>query len=348
MIKNKSAARMTLFSTLLMSSAMLVLYMMLITDINADAARRGVDFEYGYFTAGPVILLVITALLAFFISSVIIDRILNPIRLMISKVKDIGDMHFEKPLVINTEDDELREYVTAFNSMSQKLSSYIERQKRFISDASHELATPITIINGHADLLLRRGTEQPELLSGGLGIIKAEALRMDGLIDSLLLLARSDSGKQSYDFKQENLSALIDESVSEISIIAPDYEIETEIEDGLTAKCDGLAIRRVMRILFSNAVKYSGEGRSLRIKAHESHGLAHISIKDNGIGIPSEHLARIFDRFYRVDDSRSKKTGSSGLGLAIAKEIINAHGGEIEVISEPEAGAEFFIKLSCN
>jgi signal transduction histidine kinase len=267
-------------------------------------------------------------------------------RLTIAKIREIGSIRFAKPLSIPTEDNEIREYVVAFNDMAENLRGHIERQRRFISDASHELVTPITVINGHADMLLRRGKEQPELLETGLEIIKAEALRMDGLVSSLLLLARSDDGKQKYEMEPHNISGLLAESAAEAELIAPDFTFEPEIEADFSIRCDGAAIRRVLRILLSNAVKYSGESRRVRLSARETHGLAYITVADAGIGISPEHLKRIFDRFYRVDTSRAKKTGGSGLGLAIAKEIVKAHGGEIKAVSAGLGmGTEFTVVL---
>jgi signal transduction histidine kinase len=265
---------------------------------------------------------------------------------MIERIREIGETDFSKPLAVYGEGDDVREYAVAFNQMARRLGDYIERQKRFISDASHELATPITIINGHADMLIRWGKENPETLENGLATIKAEALRMNELVDSLLLLARSDSGKQAYDFARLDLGGLLAESIAETKLIAPGLTIEADIAPGLAAVCDGYAIRRVLRILLSNAVKYTGDDGRIHVKAYASHGMAFVTVRDNGMGIPAEHLARVFERFYRVDASRTQKTGSSGLGLAIAKEIVTAHGGEIHAESEPGDGTAFtfFIK----
>jgi signal transduction histidine kinase len=343
----KNAAKMTLLSTALLAGVFTAAYLLLITDLNASMLEAGLDYRFGILSVNFLIILFLTVFLAYVISYLLIDNILNPIRLMIAKLREIEKMNFSKPLVIHTGDDELREYVSAFNSMSQKLSGYIERQKRFISDASHELTTPITIINGHADLLLRRWKEQPKLLDNSLPVIQTEALRMSGLVDSLLLLARSDRGKQEYTFALHDLMELIRESMDETRLIAPDFDVRLMLpdEEPVFILCDAYAIRRVLRIILSNAVKYSEENKRITITAHSSHGLAAVCIKDSGIGIPSEHLPRIFDRFYRVDDSRAKKTGSSGLGLAIAKEIITAHGGEIEASGEAGEGTAFTVTL---
>jgi len=334
MLRIKRSTQLTIISTALIVAAVLPLYLILISE-------TGADMDPGHF-----IFLIIAAVLSYIVSAIVIDMTLNPIRIMISKVNEIGNMDFSKPLVIDSSDDELREYVAAFNSMSQKLGRYIELQKQFISDASHELATPITVINGHADLLLRRGRAHPELVDGGLEIIKSEILRMDGLVESLLLLARSDSGKQNYTFEPVDITVLLMESLDEASLVAPDFIFESDIEPGIIVRCDEYAIRRVMRILLSNAVKYSGEGRLVMIRASVSHSLVSVLVKDSGIGIAPEHLPFVFDRFYRVDTSRSKKTGSSGLGLAIAKEIIDAHGGDIHAESMLDEGTGFTFVLS--
>jgi len=330
----KRATQLTIFSTVLIFATVFVLYFLLLSELDAEMRPM------------HLLIFALAALLAYVVSAIIIDQTLNPIRLMISKVNEVGKMDFSKPLVIDGTDDELREYVAAFNSMSQKLHRYIERQKQFVSDASHELSTPITVINGHADMLLRHKKEHPELLDDGLEVIKSEIQRMDGLVDSLLLLARSDSGKQTYNFETVDLSGLLLESIGEAKLVAPDFSIEPDLEPGIKVRCDEYAIRRVMRGVLSNAVKYSDEGRLIQVKASVSHGMARISVKDSGIGIAPEHLPIIFDRFFRVDPSRSKKTGSSGLGLAIAKEIIEAHGGEINVESTVGEGSEFSITLS--
>ena len=343
-VKIKRATQLTLFSTALLTAVILLLYLMLLSDINADIYRSGLsDYAYNFISPRLFLLAGITALLAYVISAVIIDKTLSPMRLMIAKINETANMDFSKPLIIYEEDEELMEYASAFNDMVYKLNGYIERQKRFISDASHELATPITVINGHADLLLRRGQQHPEFIAGGLEIIKSEVLRMDGLVESLLLLARSDSGKQVYRLERVDIGHLLGTCLKEAEIIAPDITFECIIKEAAAVKCDEYAIQRVLRIVLSNAIKYAAG--SIQIRLDSSHGLAQISVKDNGIGISSEHLERIFERFYRVDTSRSNKTGSSGLGLAIAKEIVDAHGGEIKAHSQPGEGTEFCITL---
>jgi len=334
MNKLKKSTQFTLFATGLILAVMSIMFIVLISDMNAYLREHGLaENRFGILNANHILLFVSAAIVMFAVSSIIIDNVLNPVRQMISKVNELGQMKFKTPLVIDASDDELREYAIAFNVMSEKLNRYIKMQNQFVSDASHELATPITVINGHADMLLRRGRENPEILESGLITIKTEIMRMSGLVDSLLLLAKSDGGRQSYTFEPVDIPALIHDSIEEIKLIAPSstFEINTDsLPIGSKTRCDEYAIRRVMRILLTNSIKYA---QKITISATLSHGLLTISVKDNGIGIPPEHLPRIFERFYRVDTSRNKKTGSSGLGLAIAKEIIQSHGGEIKAES---------------
>jgi signal transduction histidine kinase len=288
-----------------------------------------------------------SALVLYVVISVLIDQLFNPIRLMTAKLKEVERMRFGKPLTLQTRDEEFREYAAAFNEMSEKLNRHIESQRRFISDAAHELVTPVTIINGHADLLLRHHGDKPEMLEDELALIKSEALRMDGLIESLLLLARSDAGKQAYRFEPVSARQLICGAVSEAEMLAPGFVFKTELEGDFKIRCDENAIKRVLRILLSNAVKYSAEKEpgTVTVGAYVSHGLAHISVTDEGIGIAPEHLPKIFERFYRADDSRAKKTGGSGLGLAIAQELIAAHGGEIHAESTVGEGTKMKVVL---
>lgn len=305
MIKMSKATELTLFSTLIITVTTFMLYLMILSEVNTELARMGFGLPIQP-RAAHLALFIPALLFAYLSGALIIDRTLNQI---------------------------------------EKLNNYIERQKRFISDASHELSTPITVINGHADLLLRRGFAKPELTENSLNIIKSEVLRMNSLIDSLLMLALSDSNKLPYTFLQVDINSLLAESIAETAITAPGFTLQTDIKEGLSALCDEYAIKRLLRIILSNAVKYSEKEKLVQIQAYKSGELLNILVKDKGIGIEQKHLPFIFERFYRVDLSRSKKTGSSGLGLAIAKEIIDAHKGSIQVKSREGQGTEFHIVL---
>jgi len=335
--KPDRGTRLTLFSAAAMT--VVIFFMQLIA----------IDLAAAYAPYWVVLfMLPLTILLSYGVSNLVVDKALNPIRFMLERVREIAKMNFKKPLVVYEESEDVREYATAFNQMATGLNNFIERQKRFISDASHELATPLTVINGHADMLLRRLGRSSADAAGmeeSLKIIKAEALRMNELVENLLMLARHDNDKQVYHFAQTDITALLEEILAEAHLIAPEVVFIGQIEGKLTAPCDENAIRRVLRILLSNAVKYGAE---ITISAVLSHGLIYVTVKDNGPGIAPEHLPHLFERFYRADPSRTQKSGSSGLGLAIAREMITSHGGEIRIESTLGEGASaiFFIKSS--
>jgi signal transduction histidine kinase len=252
---------------------------------------------------------------------------------------------------MDSAEDELREYAIAFNDMTAKVSDHIERQKRFISDASHELTTPVAVIAGHSDMLLRWGKDDPATLASGLETIRREAFAMNGLIENLLFFARTDGGRQRYNMQRLDLTGFVEDCIREQRLLHPDFTItfETNASAGLPARVDADALRRVFRILFDNAVKYSAEIKeiavSLMVSRTAGARAANIRVSDRGVGMEQRHLEKIFDRFYRADDSRTRESGGSGLGLAIAKEIVAAHGGEIKAESKPAAGTSVTFRL---
>ena len=351
-MKLKSATRFTLFSTLLMTAVNLIFFLFVFIYISTYF-KIEIEELTAFFLLAIIILVAGTAFVSYLISSLVVDRILNPVRSMTGKVKDIGERHFTERLVIDSDEDELVEYASAFNEMTLKIHSYIEKQKRFVSDASHELSTPITIINGNADMLLRWGKDDTALLDDSLAVIKNEALRMNELVENLLFFARSDSKRQEYHFTTVNLNELISEAVEEAARIYNGCKFEFICDHplpdrSLTAfSCDADALKRVFRILFDNAVKHGSGTNRVVVHVEEINGNGvKITVSDHGPGIPAEHLERIFDRFYRVDESRA--AGGSGLGLAIAKEIIERHGGTIRAENgggQDAGGAVFVIEL---
>lgn len=349
--KLKSATKLALFSTAVIVVAMLVLYALL--SYAFEDQLRILRAAPGALSESPANTLQFLLIPIFFvvpvsyvISALIIDRVLNPVRVMIEKVKSVGDRSFNSKLFLDTSEDELTEYALAFNQMSSKISEYIERQKQFISDASHELVTPVTVIVGHADMLLRWGKDEPDTLASGLATIKTEALAMNELIENLLFFARSDNSRIAYDRKECDLSALINECIGEQRLLYPDFEILCDNFDAPRIYADADAIRRVLRILITNSVKYSPDSKTISVTLEHDGRNIRLSVTDRGIGIDAKYLTKIFDRFYRVDDSRARETGGTGLGLAIAREILDAHGYSIAAQSAPGEGTTMTITLS--
>lgn len=321
MFKHKNTIILTIYTTILITFFSILSFLLITSEMIPDM------YEINYYRI--ILLILICSMMSFLVGSIIIDRILNPIRIMSLKVKAIGDRNFEEKLILHSTEDELKEYVDVFNEMRNKLNHYIIKQKQFISDASHELKTPITIINGHVDLLLRWGKEDKALLENELQIIKKETLAMNELIESLLFFAKSDSDNLSYQMECINLTDLVYETVNEFEMLHSEFMVEKQIADNCYVSCDRAAMIRVLRIVLSNAVKYCGQSKKIVIYLINEDKNIKIIIRDYGIGIPKEHTQNIFNRFYRVDSSRAKDTGGTGLGLAIAKDIIASHQGYI-------------------
>ncbi len=289
--------------------------------------------------------LIMVAVVCFVISVLIIDKVLNPVRVMIEKVKSISNQNFNSKIFIDSAEDELREYAYAFNQMSSKISAYIDNQKQFISDASHELVTPITVIVGHTDMLMRWGKDDAETLHAGLGTIKEEALSMNELIENLLFFSRTDNKMMQYDMKRFHLTSLIEECVSEQKMLHAEFDIAYESTEPIEIVADYNAIKQVIRIVFANSVKYSEHKKQIVVTVETEAQYANLSISDKGLGIEQEYLEKIFNRFFRIDDSRTRQTGGTGLGLAIAKEIIEAHGYTISAQSKPGEGTTIHIRM---
>ena len=224
----------------------------------------------------------------------------------------------------------------------------VEKTRRdFIANVSHELRTPLTSISGYAETLM----EEKDQLSGQardfLGIICKNAARMTRLTEDLLTLASIESGESKLRCQPVAASTLVEDAVDLFSgsLLATDIQLQAGERVKVRVLADRDAVLQVFSNLLENAAKYGGMGKRIVMGAQVVNGAVEFSVQDFGAGIPSEHLDRIFERFYRVDKGRSKDSGGTGLGLAIAKHIIFAHGGNIRVESELNSGSTFFFTL---
>ena len=276
----------------------------------------------------------IFALLAGYVVS---SRILKPIRDVTAAAKSIEAQKMDERLSIGSARDEVTELADTFNHMLDRLQDSFRRQQRFVSDASHELRTPVTVIMGYADMLKRWGAEDKELLDEGITAICAESKNMHGLIEDMLFLARADQNEQMLIKAPVELSEIIEEAVSKSA--RADRTIDVLINDLGEIFADKDAIGRMLAIFLDNAIKYS-DG-AVKIMSRRERSSMRVSIADDGIGIAKEHHEKIFERFYRVDTSRTKlpdEKTTAGLGLAIAKWIADQHEIKIEIESEINEG----------
>lgn len=267
--------------------------------------------------------------------------VLQPIQKLIETMKiNIHDKNWQLIEVENESKDELYEMVTTFNELMLQLKESFKKQEQFVSDASHELKTPLSIIKSYAELLKRRGKANPELIAESIDVIEQEAERMQLLVNQLLDLAKN---KQAFPHEPIDLVPLV-KKVYRIFADAYDRKIHLDIaEKSVLIKGNEKQIEQVVYILLSNAIKYSEKEIALHLYVKQQ--FAVLDVIDKGIGIPEEEQKRIFDRFYRVDKARSRQTGGTGLGLAIANEIVKHHGGTIEVVSEIGKGSTFTVNI---
>lgn len=265
-------------------------------------------------------------------------KALKPVDNMINEVNEISINNLEKRLDVSGVNNELKDLAKTFNKMLDEVNVSIENQKRFVSDASHELKTPISVIQGYINLLDRWGKEDKEILEESIKAIKDESQSMTKLIENLLFLARGESNKFVFEKKSFDLKNLIEEIVKETSMIDKKHKIETIKNEEIEIVGDKNLIKEAIRIFVDNSIKYTDEGGIIKINSFSGEKCVYIVIEDNGIGISKEDLEKIFDRFYRVDKSRSRESGGFGLGLSIAKYIIDTHGGEIKIYSKLNEG----------
>ena len=244
-----------------------------------------------------------------------------------------------------TGDAELAGLETAVNKLVGRMRDSYRQQARFVSDASHELRTPIAVIRGYADLLDRWGKTDEKILEESIEAIKSESENMQHLVEQLLFLARGDSGRTPLNVSDFDISDMMKEVWEESSMIDKDHDYRFESGGVIPAHGDVSLIKQAARILIENASKYTPEGGEIMLKSLEVEGHPAFSVQDSGIGISEGDIPHIFERFYRADDSRSKQTGGSGLGLAIAKWIVERHGGRFEVISRKDIGTRITVIL---
>ncbi|WP_458783521.1 ATP-binding protein [Vallitalea sediminicola] len=221
-----------------------------------------------------------------------------------------------------------------------------EMQKEFVANVSHELRTPLTTIKSYAETLINGAVDDKEITVEFLNVINHESDRMTALVQDLLELSRLDNKQTKFRMQSINLSHIVEGSINKFQIHAKKKQqtmIYNSNQCDYKITGDANRIEQVIKNIISNAVKYSNEGDSITINVFEESDYIVAMIEDTGMGIPSEDLTRIFDRFYRVDKARSRAMGGTGLGLAIAKEIMDYHGGHINVTSEVGVGTCFYL-----
>jgi heavy metal sensor kinase len=272
-------------------------------------------------------------------------RALKPVDKIARTAREIGEGDLSQRINVNTK-DELGRLAATLNEMIGRLEKAFQRQKQFTSDASHELRTPLAVIEAESTLALQK-ERPPGDYQQSLETISQESRQMSSLIDQLLTLARADAGKEQWNFTEVNLGKLISNLTTDVEVLCQEKGLSFQLGQphDLVVKGDEARLRELFMNLLDNAIRYTPALGTVSISLRREEQMAVIAITDTGIGIPAEDIPFIFERFYRVDKSRSRAEGGSGLGLAICQHIAEVHGGKIEVESQMGTGSTFSVWL---
>lgn len=277
-------------------------------------------------------------------------KALAPIDRITRTAQDIGRGDISQRLGWRKTNDEIGRLASTFDEMLNRLEQSFKRQQQFTADASHELRTPIAVIRAQAEQALSKEHSAGEYLHA-LEIINQQSERMGDLVGQLLFLARSDAGEEALQKETFDLQQLVEISVEEMKEKADSKGIELQYENhgnSLSFYGDQSRLIQLLSNLLDNAIKYTLPGGKVTVSAMQNKGNILLLVRDTGIGIPVEQQLHIFERFYRVDRSRSRIDGSTGLGLAICRQIAEAHGGCISVDSKPGNGSTFIVNFPVN
>jgi signal transduction histidine kinase len=321
------------------------------------------------FTVAAIIVLIWQALLLLFAirsDSRDIARILQPLRELTATTQtlsvggrltpeelkklagaldSISAAQLDKRLPLTGVNEELQPLAMAINEMLQRIDEAYRSQIQFISDASHELRTPIAVIQGYASLLSRWGTEDPATTQESVNAIKSEADSMKELVERLLFLARGDNDSMHVVMERLNLSSIAAEVLREVEMIDPLHIYAAEIKGEVWVLADSGLIKQLMRIIIDNSIKHTPAKGRITLIIQQEGKEALLAVRDEGEGINPQDLPHVFDRFYRADSSRNRDTGGAGLGLAIAKWIIERHGGYFKMMSMEQMGTKTAVYL---
>lgn len=250
---------------------------------------------------------------------------------------------------IHTGDSELQGLEQSINNLLDRMREAYRQQARFVSDASHELRTPISVIQGYANMLDRWGKKDEKILDESIVAIKSESENMKNLVEQLLFLARGINGKTQLNCKEFLLNDMINEVFEESKMIDDNHIYEYEKSDDIKVYADEGLLKQTARILIENAAKYTDKNEVIKFKTGiNEKGEPYFYVQDSGIGMDEKDISHIFERFFRADTARDRKTGGTGLGLSIAKWIIDKHRGYFGVLSRKGIGTRITVFLPKN
>lgn len=295
-----------------------------------------------YFALGAVVL-------SFLVGWLLTRNLLKPLQAMAQTIRDINSKGMQERMRPALNGDEISTLMIMFNDMMDQVEDSFQQQSRFVEDASHELRTPVAIIEGHLSLLRRWGKEDPIILGESLDASLQEFARLKGLVLELLALSRAEQDTRVFESLLMNPADAIGSIINRFSLIHPDFCLETDLKrlDGTSLMISNEHLEQILLIILDNAIKYSQQNKVIWVKGYVSENHIAIEISDFGMGIPAEDLPYVTDRFYRVDKARSRDQGGNGLGLAIAKRLVDLHQGTLAIRSKELSGTTVTINLPC-
>ncbi|HEY7853845.1 MAG TPA: HAMP domain-containing sensor histidine kinase [Aquiluna sp.] len=312
------------------------------------SSNRQIIAEYGVIGARFGIFLLTLSGLSIWLT---ITSALRPLKEVERTSEAIQSGKFSSRLVERDPKTEIGRLNRALNSMLDSIEGAVRgrdktltQMRRFVSDASHELRTPLVTVRGYAELYRMGAIKNKKDLNEAMQRIESEAIRMTGLVESLLTLTRMDE-IGNLKLREQDLSEIASAVVKDASVANPKVRFLTQSSTSAKANVDGDRIKQVLTNLVNNAGRFSPEDSEVQVAVSSSNGKHRLEVIDHGEGIPEMLRDKVFDRFYRADSSRNRETGGSGLGLAIAKSIVSAHEGQIWIEETEGGGATFVIEL---
>jgi two-component system, OmpR family, sensor histidine kinase ArlS len=283
-------------------------------------------------------------ILAVFISAIsglaIARQFMRPIIALDSAIRSVKQKGLKERVANIENGDELSSLAKLFNDLMNQLEVSFHQQKQFVEDASHELRTPITILEGHLSLLNRWGKTDPTILSESLEASLQEVRRLKGIVQELLTLTKIESQPLLEAREFISLELVVVQTIKRVEALHSDYDfdVETSAIREVHLNMNALHLEQILLIVLDNAIKYSTDRKMIVVQAGLDKRIAQITVRDYGIGIPQEDLPYVFDRFYRVDKARNREIGGTGLGLSIAKQLVQSYEGEMAITSIENEG----------
>ena len=292
---------------------------------------------------------VLGILLSIGVGRTLSKRVLTPIKTMNELAREIAFEKMGGRIPLGTADDELNELAKTLNAMLDRLQGGINKQRQFVSDASHELRTPAAVIKGYIDFIETYGTADEALLKENLKVIGSEAQNMQSLLENLLFLSRTDQHRQKLNKKILDLDDIVGDVMSKMKTVVKTHEVALLKNTPAKIFGDETVIRQMLRIFLDNAVKYTPAGGFIKVASIVKGEKIFLSISDSGIGIAPQNQSKIFERFVRIDsEDLVSEANGSGLGLSIAKWIADSHEIKISVASELGKGTTFTLEIPLN